>query len=407
MYKVTGWWAYELCTAARSVRQFHARQDGHVEVEYTLGQGLADTWLAADHVGERYGDGTPCDLTGEPRSVDVHYACDASRDAAFIAHVTEPRSCHYVLHVRTPHLCAHAHFGASRRAVNELRCERALGAAEIDDDWSLDELADATEMFDHALLAELAHDEADDGALDADSLDRAEDFDSTVRALRRRGRTAVRRQDVVQQDGLYGAALHEVLRELDGPLDDGTLEEEQLKHSRSRPGAREPAPKSTSKQSAGTTKSVGGSQPNSKLPAATKRKADDTAPADADDKVFEALHTVLRKAKPEMTEFDVRQVLGEMRHQAQLVASSLREKSRSEGDDEALVATSHIQMLQAHLSNSYGKKLNLNAEQRRQLEGVAKQIAVSATAKSAALQKEKASDDSAQKGTKKIAAAQI
>ena len=51
-----------------------------------------------------YEDGTPCDLTGRPRSVEVRYICDPETRLA-LEDLTESATCVYQVVVHTHLLC--------------------------------------------------------------------------------------------------------------------------------------------------------------------------------------------------------------------------------------------------------------------------------------------------------------
>ena len=78
-----------------------------------------------------FANGTACDLTGEPRSTEVRFVCAPEAGAAqagvatpahFIESVKEPVTCHYVLTLATPLLCAHAAFRVEEAPVAHIRC---------------------------------------------------------------------------------------------------------------------------------------------------------------------------------------------------------------------------------------------------------------------------------------------
>jgi hypothetical protein len=87
----TGWWSYEICYG-RHVRQYHINEDGSIGNENTLGKGPLhalkdgadfDWYYAEGHDGPflstRYYNGTVCDLTGDPRVVDIRLLCAEAR----------------------------------------------------------------------------------------------------------------------------------------------------------------------------------------------------------------------------------------------------------------------------------------------------------------------------------------
>ena len=86
-----------------------------------------------------FANGTACDLTGEPRSTEVRFVCAPEAGAAqagvatpahFIESVKEPVTCHYVLTLATPLLCAHAAFRVEEAPLAHIRCRATAHADE-------------------------------------------------------------------------------------------------------------------------------------------------------------------------------------------------------------------------------------------------------------------------------------
>ncbi|TPX35323.1 hypothetical protein SmJEL517_g02283 [Synchytrium microbalum] len=138
LYYNQGWWTFEFCYGSH-IRQFHQvqpqeAQDPKVKTEYILGRfkvlALADTRQqqttqpASDlmdlpkegkrYLRQHYGDGTMCDLTNQPRSVEVQFHCAQPTDQ--IALIKETATCQYLLVVHTPRLCRDAAFLAPQSA---------------------------------------------------------------------------------------------------------------------------------------------------------------------------------------------------------------------------------------------------------------------------------------------------
>ncbi|KAI9206627.1 uncharacterized protein BJ171DRAFT_597295 [Polychytrium aggregatum] len=124
-----GWWVYEFCFNSK-VRQFHpvpeAEQAKIVNDENNnfLGKFVASKLHPApttnlveaiDHEGrtiralrQRYGDGSICKLTGQPRTIDVEFHC--ANYESHISTISEPSSCHYHMVIVTHHLCKNPFF---------------------------------------------------------------------------------------------------------------------------------------------------------------------------------------------------------------------------------------------------------------------------------------------------------
>jgi protein OS-9 len=129
LYRLEGWWSYEVCTARGSVRQFHAQDlTGlvHEADQHYLGSKRDEsaTILTADYLSETLLAGSYCDVSAQQRQTELRYKCDVAREASAILSIQEPQSCRYIVTIATPLICIHPHFaGLSRRSVNELRCQ--------------------------------------------------------------------------------------------------------------------------------------------------------------------------------------------------------------------------------------------------------------------------------------------
>ncbi|XP_046389188.1 endoplasmic reticulum lectin 1 isoform X2 [Ischnura elegans] len=125
----SGWWKYEFCFG-KSVVQYHEERDGKRTATVTLG--LFDRerhkqWIDENphkkyrnqgpryrQVSHFYHAGTPCDVTGRSRHVEVKLKCPElkasgstveSRPAAVALYLLEPKTCEYVLAVESPLVC--------------------------------------------------------------------------------------------------------------------------------------------------------------------------------------------------------------------------------------------------------------------------------------------------------------
>ena len=134
-FRVAGWWIYEFCFN-KHVRQFHQEQQA-VTMEFFLGYSKEHPDVKNDpksiknfdvhfneiHPEESYvsipfDKGTPCDLTHQPRTIEVRMYCatDLKRrqltntishdvHAHFIGDIEEPSTCAYSLKFYSNHLC--------------------------------------------------------------------------------------------------------------------------------------------------------------------------------------------------------------------------------------------------------------------------------------------------------------
>jgi len=132
--RVEDWWTYEYCAGAH-VRQFHGGEGGEAVDAFMLGRvnesrasSLDAVHLDASspagdarYVATTYDGGDPCDLTGEPRSVEVRFVCaEGGRDA--LHSVREPSTCAYVAVVGVAALCSHPGFRAREPPTAAIAC---------------------------------------------------------------------------------------------------------------------------------------------------------------------------------------------------------------------------------------------------------------------------------------------
>lgn len=111
LYRIDSWWTYEFCFGA-SVKQFH-QDHGSMQrtQEYVLGlfdKSVSTLTVEQDTnlATQRYVGGTKCDLTGEPRLVDVRFVCNERSDGTtFLGELQEPSTCKYLLTIVTPLAC--------------------------------------------------------------------------------------------------------------------------------------------------------------------------------------------------------------------------------------------------------------------------------------------------------------
>ncbi|KAJ2751194.1 Protein OS-9 [Coemansia pectinata] len=138
-----GWWTFEYCHN-QYVRQFHAlgpdKSGNTQEIEFRLGLHSKRMELYDDEKVRRigrsryltqvWGGGTLCDMTREPRDVEIEYHCDPHGPER-IAMVEEVEVCSYAMIINTPRLCADPMFyDTAASAVYDIKCQHVLADAE-------------------------------------------------------------------------------------------------------------------------------------------------------------------------------------------------------------------------------------------------------------------------------------
>ncbi|CAL4065075.1 unnamed protein product, partial [Meganyctiphanes norvegica] len=113
----SGWWKYEFCYG-RKVEQYHEGKDGSRTVillgEFNVNDHLE--WITKHpekryksgkrHVAHFYTGGSICDLTGQPRTVEVKLKCKETSSPSSVAlYLLEPVTCQYTLGVETSIVC--------------------------------------------------------------------------------------------------------------------------------------------------------------------------------------------------------------------------------------------------------------------------------------------------------------
>ncbi|KAJ2501847.1 Protein OS-9 [Coemansia sp. RSA 1972] len=154
----TGWWTFEYCHD-RMVRQYHRMapdSHGHAaEIEYRLGEySHRKRQIQATHatqsphverstqirrIGRKqfltqvWAGGTLCDITRQPREVEVQFHCDANSPER-IAHVEEVAVCQYVMVINTPRLCVDPGFyDTVASKVYDIKCQHVVSDAEAEE----------------------------------------------------------------------------------------------------------------------------------------------------------------------------------------------------------------------------------------------------------------------------------
>lgn len=154
LYYTTGWWSYMFCYNS-SVKQYHALPSSQARQwppaadpntpSYVLGTydsinnakatidgpsdpkaGDLQTQSETTFLVQKLDDGTPCDLTGKPRKVEVQYHCSPGTPDR-IGWIKEVATCAYQMVVYTSRLCNDVVFQPPKQAyVNQIECTQIL-----------------------------------------------------------------------------------------------------------------------------------------------------------------------------------------------------------------------------------------------------------------------------------------
>jgi protein OS-9 len=179
LYFMSGWWSYSFCYG-KTVVQFHAVASRPGEaptpeensLEYVLGktQEPSDTTANHDQDGEpkslpppngqlqvkgdqrylsqRLEDGTLCDLTGRPRTIEIQYHCSPGTTADRIGWVKEVTTCTYLMVVYTPRLCSDVAFHPPKETrAHPIRCRQILSSEEEENTWRYNKMVAAGELL--------------------------------------------------------------------------------------------------------------------------------------------------------------------------------------------------------------------------------------------------------------------
>lgn len=185
LYFMSGWWSYSFCYG-KGVVQFHAVasankggppvRDGSGQ-EYVLGRADGSwngqdttTTAAATKDGEtksiappnaqlqvkgdqrylmqRLEDGTICDLTGRPRTIEIQYHCKPGAAGDRIGWIKEVTTCTYLMVVNTPRLCADVAFQPPKEVrAHPITCRQVVSNAEEESAWRYQKRVEAGELF--------------------------------------------------------------------------------------------------------------------------------------------------------------------------------------------------------------------------------------------------------------------
>eukprot|EP00466_Bigelowiella_natans_P011298 jgi/Bigna1/87274/estExt_fgenesh1_pg.C_180144 len=180
IYMNQGWWNYEFCYNEH-VRQFHMEtvgtptkppedasnpeksgEEGAADasataankkttttavttVDFLLGKKGANSTIsihkgdtpATSYASQYYSDGTLCDLTNQPRRIEVRFVCEAELAKSRIVSIQESSTCEYLMHVATPLICTNETFQPVQPKLLEIAChpvDEDNGAEDDDND---------------------------------------------------------------------------------------------------------------------------------------------------------------------------------------------------------------------------------------------------------------------------------
>lgn len=170
MYFTSGWWSYSFCYG-KAVVQYHALpgRPGEAPVrdenslEYVLGRShnlrtprdragdpqhddqttsltppnsQLQTKGESRYLSQRLEDGTICDLTGRPRTVEIQYHCSPGATADRIGWIKEVTTCTYLMVVYTPRLCSDMAFQPPKETrAHPIRCRPIASTDEEESLW--------------------------------------------------------------------------------------------------------------------------------------------------------------------------------------------------------------------------------------------------------------------------------
>ncbi|XP_067386051.1 protein OS-9 isoform X3 [Emydura macquarii macquarii] len=141
LVKTKDWWTYEFCYG-KHIQQYHIEESeikgdilylGYYQSAFDWDNETAKASkqhrLKRYH-SQTYGNGSKCDLSGQPREAEVRFLCEEG-SGDYIARVDEPQSCSYVLTVHTTRICHHPFLRPPSSAMPQaIRCHPALSPAQ-------------------------------------------------------------------------------------------------------------------------------------------------------------------------------------------------------------------------------------------------------------------------------------
>lgn len=163
LFFTTGWWSYSFCYNSQ-VKQFHSLPPGANggpiwppaedpgTPSYVLGKfdkkgtgttqgpddrmestgaGQLQKHAESRYLVQRLGGGTQCDLTGEPRHIEVQFHCHP-QSADRIGWVKETATCSYLMVIYTPRLCNDIAFLPPKDSkANAIKCQEILKPEQV------------------------------------------------------------------------------------------------------------------------------------------------------------------------------------------------------------------------------------------------------------------------------------
>ncbi|CAM2109593.1 unnamed protein product [Caretta caretta] len=144
LVKTKDWWTYEFCYG-KHIQQYHVEESeikgdilylGYYQSAFDWDNETAKASkqhrLKRYH-SQMYGNGSKCDLSGQPREAEVRFLCEEG-SGDYIARVDEPQSCSYVLTIHTTRICHHPFLRPPSTATPQaIRCHPALSPAQYVD----------------------------------------------------------------------------------------------------------------------------------------------------------------------------------------------------------------------------------------------------------------------------------
>ncbi|CAO3610111.1 unnamed protein product [Cunninghamella echinulata] len=81
---------------------------------------------------QRWGDGTLCDKTNQPRTTDIQFQCDIHHHGDHISNYQELSTCHYLMTISTPRLCDDSMLTSTKKPkLHQIECNPIVPDHEI------------------------------------------------------------------------------------------------------------------------------------------------------------------------------------------------------------------------------------------------------------------------------------